>query len=343
MLPSGNIVVVSNQTLVEKDGSCKDVKTAAGFPANGHEARLDDSGNVVSITTGCAHQSVQCDGVLYWDRTANQASRPIDLGDYFDPKVDWGNFSMPQQWMHTNAAAAGSKDNFIVGMRQLSAVASFDKATHALQWVISSEIRSNFSFENEQDKFYNMHDAHQLPNGNIMMYDNGNIRNGAPNAYCRDIVMNAARCGAGTDVERCIACGNSHASMLKDYCPNWPHDMAQACKGFVPHPMPFPQKFSRAVEYALDFKTMTARKVFEFRTEASHYKGAARRLSNGNTLVTCPECGASSGMSGKIYEVAPDGNRVVSQVDMFKDDIEDTIYRAQVVDKLPALDSVAVV
>lgn len=39
--------------------------------------------------------------------------------------------------------------------------------------MISCEIDSEYTFPNVSDKFYNQHDVQQLPNGNIILIDNG--------------------------------------------------------------------------------------------------------------------------------------------------------------------------
>jgi len=94
---------------------------------------------------------------------------------------------------------------------------------------------------------------------------------------------------------------------------------------------------------------MTAKKVFEFKTDASHFKGAARRLANGNTLVTCPECRGSSASqagfppsksgSGVVFEVDASAKKV-STVDLAADSTEGSLYRAQAIDSLPLGDSI---
>ena len=41
------------------------------------------------------------------------------------------------------------------------------------QWTLSSELHSDFAFEKDADKFYQPHDVLQLPNGNILLIDDG--------------------------------------------------------------------------------------------------------------------------------------------------------------------------
>merc|ERR1712039_62346 len=103
------------------------------------------------------------------------------------------------------------------------------------------------------------------------------------------------------------------------------------------------------IEYKLDLKTMTTKKVFEYRTWASHAKGAARRLANGNTLVTCPECRGTSATnsqfppstsgSGIVFEVDKMGKEV-SRVELAADSAEGSLYRAQAIASLPSTSSV---
>lgn len=347
MLESGDVVTIEKGTgMVKKNSACKNVEVAESFTADGHEARIDtiDNSRVVGITQqGCADQKIGCQGILHWDMAAGKETMPIDLGKYFDPSKDWGYLSSKDDWMHTNCAGTGIKNNFLVGIRHLSAIVSFDYTSAAKQWVFSSEITSNFTFDKDEDKFYNCHDMHQLPNGNILLYDNGNKRNGAPavrvsaTGRCEDAV--AAKC-PNTSPADCKKCGMSHASDLKRACYNWPHDMNMACSS---HPSPSPSppspsppspsgEYSRALEYSLDFQTMKATVVYEFRTAASHAKGAARRMSNGHTLVTCPEC--KHGTTGGVVYEADGSGKEVSRVEMTNDDYGG-IYRAQPIDKVP--------
>lgn len=283
LLPSGNIVTLglspsgfgSQYVLAEMDAQCKDVAVGS-LPADAHEARIDgiDGTKVVGIAVqGCRQVAAKCEGILHFDRSTGRDSMPIDLGRHFDLSTDWGSLSTTADWMHTNAASTGSDNNFVVGLRHLSAVVSFDYTSRAKQWVLSSEISSNFTFDQEASKFYNAHDAHQLSNGNILLFDNGNVG-----------VTSGSR------------------------------------------------NFSRGAEYELDFQSMTATLVWEFRVSFCNTMGSARRLSNGHTLVHCSHCTSASG-TGVVYEVDVSGT-VVSTVELTTQTVT---YRAQAVDTPPHL------
>eukprot|EP00622_Pseudochattonella_farcimen_P004552 FR739952.1.p1 GENE.FR739952.1~~FR739952.1.p1 ORF type:complete len:228 (+),score=32.54 FR739952.1:187-870(+) len=116
-----------------------------------------------------------------WDRDSNAISYPIDIMDYFDPDEDWGAMSSTSDWTHANAASTGNNNNYIMGIRHLSAVVSWDHDTLDKQWVLSSEIDSDFTFvagvaASGYAELYNMHDATQTDNGTIIAFDNGDSR-----------------------------------------------------------------------------------------------------------------------------------------------------------------------
>ncbi len=74
----------------------------------------------------------------------------------------------------------------------------------------------------------------------------------------------------------------------------------------------FNRPYSRAVEYEIDEKAMTAEKVWEFRHDPDIFTptmGSAQRLSNGNTVIGWG-MGAMYGKAA-ISEVDPDGNVVL--------------------------------
>jgi len=189
LLPNGHVVSVVQEdnvlnSPVEIRADCEVVKMAE-YGANGHEVSFDhlNGGSEVILLAlhGCdgnieTEGDWRCENVISWDLTTNTVSSVINLGDYYEPSTHWGLLSEQTDWLHANAAGVGNANNIVVGIRHLSAVVSFDRDTREIQWTLSSEIESDFAFLSEEDKFYNAHGVHQLENGNIMMYDNGNVR-----------------------------------------------------------------------------------------------------------------------------------------------------------------------
>jgi hypothetical protein len=81
-------------------------------------------------------------------------------------------------------------------------------------------------------------------------------------------------------------------------------------------------QYTRALELELDFTTMTARKVWEYRHDPDIFTAAVGRvvrLDNGNTLVNCgfgtnPRA-VDPNVTHRIVEVAPDG-QVVAEIEL---------------------------
>ena len=155
-----------------------------------------------------------------WERESNTLETLYDVFDYFDPKNDSGVISSgwteqsvmcdddtddrpdgrrrlegasqgPSQalvgvldWVHVSSIAVGTEQNYLVSLRNLNTVISLRRGgDKALLWTLSSSLdaRSDFEFESDAAKFYQPHSVEQLPNGNIMLMDDGNDRPG-----CKD-------------------------------------------------------------------------------------------------------------------------------------------------------------
>ena len=59
-----------------------------------------------------------------------------------------------------------------------------------LQWTLSSSLDSDYIFQKDADKFYSPADVTQLPNGNVLMIDNGaNLNDDMPEGGTAIIVV----------------------------------------------------------------------------------------------------------------------------------------------------------
>eukprot|EP00613_Pedinella_sp_CCMP2098_P014240 CAMPEP_0171752948 /NCGR_PEP_ID=MMETSP0991-20121206/42936_1 /TAXON_ID=483369 /ORGANISM="non described non described, Strain CCMP2098" /LENGTH=535 /DNA_ID=CAMNT_0012354461 /DNA_START=242 /DNA_END=1849 /DNA_ORIENTATION=+ len=138
--------------------------------------------------------------VAEWDFEGGGSWRDLyDLSEFFDPSSERGFLSrstyaascngttLPrvQDWTHANSVSVSAFDgSLIVSVRQLSTVCSFlpeppaEGSGGGLQWCVSSEFpdRSNFTFVDEADMFFNEHAVMQLESGNLVLFDNGNAR-----------------------------------------------------------------------------------------------------------------------------------------------------------------------
>ena len=83
-------------------------------------------------------------------------------------------------WSHANALACGSVD-VLLSLRYFDAVISIDGDFGAVRWALAAEEHTPLAsvadriirFRRPTDRFYRQHDVTQLPDGNILLFDNG--------------------------------------------------------------------------------------------------------------------------------------------------------------------------
>ena len=139
-----------------------------------------------------------------------------------------------EEWTHSNSLQVAPTGEILQSIRHLDTVIAISPTFDRIAWRIG-RFSSSFDFLDPSDKFYHQHFARMLPNGHLLLFDNGNGRPPAEGGL-----------------------------------------------------------YSRGLELALDWTSMTARKVWQYRHPlsggSSTYKysnsqGEAIRLENGNTLV----------------------------------------------------------
>jgi hypothetical protein len=180
-----------------------------------------------------------------WDITKGAVTRLASLFNLLDPVKErtsdsnttagffWrgaqDQFSgKTEDWDHSNSISISPDGTILLSHRHLDQITALKPDFSGVAWKLGGP-DSDFTFPNPADKFYHQHYAHMLPNGNILLFDNGNLRPEAEGG-----------------------------------------------------------QYSRALELELDFDTMQARKVWEYRSQPDLYAaavGSAVRLPNGNTLV----------------------------------------------------------
>ncbi len=81
----------------------------------------------------------------------------------------------PIRWTGANSVQIGPRGNIIVSIVNLSQIISISSDFQRVEWSLGGPA-SSFTFEGPSDQFYRQHTAQQLPNGNILMFDNGRGR-----------------------------------------------------------------------------------------------------------------------------------------------------------------------
>lgn len=143
---------------------------------------------------------------MKWNPRTGEVRTLYNLFDVFDPVKDRGlcsddgdlcgppagsGFHWPSRpsneadWTHANSAARGTRQNFIMSVRHLSAVVSFHADGSGVDWVLSSEVNASgqlgtgalhFKYDSVGSAQHNQHCARQLADGNVLLFDNGDTR-----------------------------------------------------------------------------------------------------------------------------------------------------------------------
>jgi hypothetical protein len=130
------------------------------------------------------------DTVVVWDRAEGTVSTLFSLFDILDPAVDrtpasdittgffWRGCAVEEasiDWTHANSLWIDDEENIIISMRHLNQIISVSPDSKSIQWRLGGP-GSDFTFPDPNDRFYHQHTAKLLPNGNILLFDNGNGR-----------------------------------------------------------------------------------------------------------------------------------------------------------------------
>ena len=78
-------------------------------------------------------------------------------------------------WTHANAMNIGARGNVIISLRHLDQIISLSPDFKTIEWKLGGP-DSSFSFPNPADRFWGQHSVVELPNGRILLFDNGNYR-----------------------------------------------------------------------------------------------------------------------------------------------------------------------
>ena len=131
--------------------------------------------------------------------------RPIALGGQFNARViglvlqeldtnknvvfqwrSWDHFQITDivshslaapvvDYVHANSVDVDPSGNLILSCRHMNEVTKISRTTGEILWRLGGR-NNQFAFINETIPFSHQHDARQLPNGNITLFDNGNFR-----------------------------------------------------------------------------------------------------------------------------------------------------------------------
>ena len=191
--PNGNLVYVSQRcclteitplgNLVARIGD----DDRAGIPH--HDFLILDDGRILypsfadlviddSVNGGAAETRVIIDELRIWDQQTGNIEKVWDSRDFWDlsdpgQRVMWQND--PKRWTHINSISIDEGGNYILNSRNRRQTFSLSPDFHTIEWQFGGP-DSDYSFPDPRDRFYGQHTATKLPNGNILMFDNGRQR-----------------------------------------------------------------------------------------------------------------------------------------------------------------------
>src|SRR5207247_11124984 len=91
------------------------------------------------------------------------------------------------EWTHGNTVAETADGHIVVSFRNISTVVMIDRATGKIDWTLGAPPLAQ------------QHDPRPLPNGNLLIFDNGTHRRDHPGTFSRDIEVDPSTGGIVLD------------------------------------------------------------------------------------------------------------------------------------------------
>ena len=133
------------------------------------DVSFDDSAN-----GGDSERRVRVDAVRELDPAGGETGRVWDPLDFWDirDRAQWGERNPNRgDWLHANSVAESPGGGYIVSLRNLHQAVSISPDFQTVRWRLGGP-DSDFDFPNPADRFTMQHTATELPNGNILVFDN---------------------------------------------------------------------------------------------------------------------------------------------------------------------------
>ena len=148
--------------------------------AEGRMLYLSDAKTVFddSANGGAAATTAVFDELRLYDPSSG-SNEPVwsalDTWDIADPgqRREWN--PRRRRWTHANSLVLGPRGNIIITLRNRNQIIALSPDFQSIEWQLNGP-DSDYAFPNPADRFYRQHTAAQLPNGHILLFDNGNDR-----------------------------------------------------------------------------------------------------------------------------------------------------------------------
>ena len=188
-LPGGNIVYQQNGGRIVEVTPLDEVAAEMAIPPGGdaghhdflplEDGRLLYASNVEfalgdSTNEEGAETEIMVDTISALDPAAGESERVWHALDFLDMDdlVQWKSDN-PNEWAwpHMNSLAKSAAGGYIVSLRNLNQVISISPDFKTVRWRLGGR-DGDFDFPDPTDRFARQHTATELPNGNILLFDN---------------------------------------------------------------------------------------------------------------------------------------------------------------------------
>ena len=171
-----------------------DTINTAGYKLDGHDWDIDDEGNhhryvfahyqrtvdMSQLVAGGNPSAVIEETVIQEfdpDNNLLNTWRTEDLFDILDgndesPHLDFTDAEV--DYAHLNSVAIYSDTSFIVSTRHMNEITNIDRRSGEIIWRLGGK-KNEFTFIDDPEGFNHQHCPRRLENGNLLLFDNGNL------------------------------------------------------------------------------------------------------------------------------------------------------------------------
>jgi hypothetical protein len=183
LLPNGHVLYISNSRAVEANLDGEWLWASPPEHDIHHEASPMPNGNILALSSVSQDVKVPGGGVETWegnrivefDRQTNEVLFDWSEFDNFST-MDFDSVVGGGDWTHSNAVVYNAADNSIYhSARHLSRITRIDYDTGNVVYMMGFDMPSG-DVDFGDNLFSFQHAPQLLPNGNMMLFDNGNRR-----------------------------------------------------------------------------------------------------------------------------------------------------------------------
>ncbi len=124
---------------------------------------------------GDAETRVLVDSLRLWDQETHATRELWDARDHLSLAVRGRWSGDPKNWLNANSLALGVRGNVLLSLANRNEIVSIAPDFRSIEWRLGGP-ESSYEFPDPADRFYFQHTVSELPNGNILLFDNGRGR-----------------------------------------------------------------------------------------------------------------------------------------------------------------------